>query len=152
MKFVAGENCRNPEKTYPQSVSFTTKHTWCDRDRNQGCSSAEGSSSTANSETKAAVLPGIEYCSCDNFPSLSANHSLSLSLFGNWTDLRISQTWRWGEWIWLTGLSGHHRNSPHGLNISFFRVFDQIRDPEIPITLRPYNIKRLKKIMKYTKV
>ena len=29
------------------------------------------------------------------------------------------------------------RNSQEGLNISFIRVFDQIRDPEIPITLRP---------------
>ena len=29
--------------------------------RNIGCSSAEGRSSTANSGTKAAVLPGIEY-------------------------------------------------------------------------------------------
>ena len=27
-----------------------------------------------------------------------------------------------------------------GLNISSIRVFDQIRDPEIPITLRPLNI------------
>ena len=29
------------------------------------------------------------------------------------------------------------RNSPLELNISSIRVFDQIRDPEIPITLRP---------------
>ena len=26
MKFLAGENGRNPEKTYPDSVSSTTKH------------------------------------------------------------------------------------------------------------------------------
>ena len=35
---------------------------------------------------------------------------------------------------WLTGSSGLHRNSPQGLNISSIRGFDQIRDPEIPIT------------------
>ena len=28
------------------------------------------------------------------------------------------------------------RNSPQGLNISSIRVFDHIRNPEIPITLR----------------
>ena len=39
---------------------------------------------------------------------------------------------RWGEWIWLTGPSGLHRKSPHGLNISSIRVFDQIRDPGNP--------------------
>ena len=33
---------------------------------------------------------------------------------------------------WASGL---HRNSPQGLNISSIRVFDQIGDPEIPITL-----------------
>ena len=33
-----------------------------------------------------------------------------------------------------------HRNSPQGLNISSIRVFDQIRDPEIEITLRPFSI------------
>ena len=37
----------------------------------------------------------------------------------------------------ITGLSGLHRNSPRVLNISTIRVFDLIRDPEIPITLRP---------------
>ena len=39
--------------------------------------------------------------------------------------------------MWLTGPSGLHRNSPQGLNIIAIRVFDQIRDLEIPITLRP---------------
>ena len=32
-------------------------------------------------------------------------------------------TWRWGEWIWLTGLSELHRYSPQGLNISSIMVF-----------------------------
>ena len=40
-------------------------------------------------------------------------------------------------WIWLTGPSGLYRNSPQGLNISSIRVFEQIRDPEIPINLHP---------------
>ena len=66
--------------------------------RNLGCSSAEGSSYTANSETKSAVLP-----------------------------------------VWLTGSSGLHRNSQE-VNISSIRDFDQIRDSEIPITLRPLKI------------
>ena len=41
----------------------------------------------------------------------------------------------WGEWIWLTGSSGLHQNSPQGFNISSIRVFDQIRDSEIPVIL-----------------
>ena len=99
-------------------------------------SSAEGRSSTANSGTKVAVLPGMNRCG--SFPLLSAPRSL----FSIWTDLKTSEkipgapTWRWWEWIWLTGPSGLHRNSPQGLNISSIRVFDQIRDPEIQITLR----------------
>ena len=74
-----------------------------------------------------------------SFPLIFAPHSL----FSIWTDLKRSEnipvapTRRCGEWIWLTGPSGLHRNSPQGLNISSIRVFDQIRDPEIPITLRP---------------
>ena len=98
-------------------------------------------SSTANSATKVAVVLGMNRCS--NFLLLSAPHSL----FSIWTDLKRSEkipgtpAWSWGEWIWLTGPSGLHRNSPQGLNVSSIRVFDQIRDPEIPITLRPhYNI------------
>ena len=96
-------------------------------------------SSTANSGTKAAVLPGMNRCG--SFPLLIVPHSL----FSIWTDLKRSEklpgapTWRWGEWIWLTGPSGLHWNSPQGLNISSRRVFDQIRDSEIPITVRPPN-------------
>ena len=106
---------------------------------------------TANSDTKAVVLPKGRYSNansgikvavllgmnkCGSFPLLSA----LFSLFSIWTDLKRSEnipgapTWRWGEWIWPTGPSVLQRNSPQGLNI---RVFDQIRDPEIPITLRP---------------
>ena len=104
--------------------------------RNIGCSYAEGKSSTANSGTKAAVLLGMNRRG--SFSLLPALHSL----FSIWRDLKKSEkisgapTWRWGEWVWLTGPSGLHRISPLGLNISSIRVFDQIRDPEIPITLR----------------
>ena len=31
-----------------------------------------------------------------------------------------------------------HRNSPQGLNISSIRVFDQTKDPAIPISHRPH--------------
>ena len=116
----------------PKGSSFTASV------RNQGCSSTEGRSSTANSGTKAAVLLGINRCG--SFPLLFAPHSL----FSIWTDRKRSEkipgapTWRWGEWIWLTGPSGLHRNSLQGLNISSVRVSDQIRDPEIPIILRPH--------------
>ena len=105
--------------------------------RNQGCSSAQDRWSTANSGTKVPVL--LEINRCGSLPVLSAHHSL----FSIWTDFKRSGkipgalVWRWGEWIWLTGPSGLHRNSPHGLNISSIRVFDQIRDPGIPITLPP---------------
>ena len=104
--------------------------------RNLGCSSDEGRSSTANSGTKAAVL--LRFNWRGSFPLLSAPHSL----FSTWTDLKRSEkipgapTRRWGEWIWLTGPSRLHWNSPQGLNISCIGVFDQIRDPEIPINLR----------------
>ena len=96
----------------------------------------KGRSSTANSGTKVAVLLGMNRCG--SFPFLSEPHSL----FSIWTDLKRFEkipgapAWRLGEWICLTRLSGLHRNSPQGLNISSIRVFDRIKDPEIPITLR----------------
>ena len=34
-------------------------------------------------------------------------------------------------------VSGLHRNSPQGLNIYSIRVFDQTKDPEIPIIFPP---------------
>ena len=71
---------------------------------------------------------------CGSFPLLSAPHYL----FSFWTYLKRSEkipgapTWRWGEWIWLTGPSGLHRYSPRGLNISSIRVFtrSEIRKPK----------------------
>ena len=74
---------------------------------------------------------------CGSFPLLSASHSI----FINWTELNRSEkipgapAWRQGEWIWLTGPSGLHRNSSQGLNISSIMVFDQTRYLEIPNTL-----------------
>ena len=94
----------------------------------------EGRSSISNSRTKLAIL--LRMNRCGSFPLLSAPHSL----FIIWTDLKRSEkipgapAWRWGEWILLTGPSGLHGNSPQGLNNSSIGVFDQIRDPEIPIT------------------
>ena len=96
----------------------------------------KGRSSIANSGTWVAVLLGMNRCG--SFPLLSAPHSL----FIIWTNLKRSEKIpgapmrRWGEWIWLTGPSRLHQNSPQGLNISSIRVFDQIRDLE-PSTKSP---------------
>ena len=101
----------------------------------------KGRSSTANSETKAAVLPGMNRYG--RFLLLSAPH-LSLAseqTLTIWKDLRGTDV-EVRRWIWLTGPSGLHRNSPLGLNISSTRVFDQIRVPEIPISLLPLHILR----------
>ena len=82
---------------------------------------SKGRSSTTNSGTKVAVLLGMN--KCGSFPMLSVPHSL-LSI---WTDLKRSEkipgapAWRWGEWIWLTGPSGLHRNSPQGSGGSSYR-------------------------------
>ena len=98
----------------------------------------KGRSSTASAGTKATILPkaGLpqqteeprlqfyqELKRCGSFPLLFAPHSL----FSIRTDLKRSEKisgapkWRWGEWIWLTGPSRLHRNSPQGLNISSIR-------------------------------
>ena len=117
----------------PKGRSFTT---------NSGTEAAilpRGRSFIANSGTYVAVLLGMNRCG--SFQLLSA---LPLSLASR-TNLKGSEkipgapAWRW-EWSWLIGPSWLHRNSPQGLNISSIRVFDQIRVPEIPITLRPHNI------------
>ena len=84
-------------------------------------------------DTKAAVLPKGRSSTANSGTSLQfywgwigavASRRFSHpTLFSIWTDLKKSEkipgasTWRWGEWIWLTGSSGHHRNSPQGLNI-----------------------------------
>ena len=88
--------------------------------------------STANWGIKVVVLQGI-ISRYFPHPTLSLVSEQTLKY------LKTSQgalAWRLGEWIWLTEPSGLHRNLPQGLNISSIRVFDQIRDSEIPITLR----------------
>ena len=90
--------------------------------RNQGCSFTRD-------------LIGAVASRCFPHPTLSLASEQTIK------DLKRSQGYQRGgeeSWIWLTGPSGLHRNLPQGLNISSIRVFDQIRDPEIPITLRPY--------------
>ena len=116
------------------------------------------SSSSSSSSSECSAQGQILHCKrrnqfyqglnkCSSFSLLSAHHSL----FRIWTDLKRSEkipgepTWRRGERIWLTGPSGFHRNSPPGLNIISIRVFDQIRDPEILITLRPIAISKINK-------
>ena len=89
----------------------------------------KGRSYTTNSGTNVAVLLGMNRCG--SFPLLSATYSL-------WTDLKRFEkipAWRRGEYIWLSGPSDFSRNSPQGLNFTSIRVFDQMRDPEIAITL-----------------
>ena len=62
-----------------------------------------------------------------------------------WTDLKKSEkipgapAWRRGEWIWLTGPSGLHRNLPQGISVPWgFLTRPEIRkslSPFVPITL-----------------
>ena len=105
--------------------------------RNQGCSSAQRQVFHCKPKNPGCSFLGLNRC--DSFPLLSAPHSL----FNVWKDLKRSEkipgapVWRWGVWIWLTGPCGLHQNSPQELNISSIKAFDQIRDPDIPITLRP---------------
>ena len=108
---------------------------YCKR-RNLGCSSTEGRCCTANSANKTAVTRywiGAVASRCFQNPTLSLGSEKTLK------GLKRSQGHQreHEEWIWLPGPSGLHRKSPQGLNISSIRVFDQIRDPETPITLRP---------------
>ena len=99
---------------------LTQEHLEC---KSLGGVSPKGRSFTAKSGPEAAVLLGMNRCG--SFPLLSAPHSI----FSIWADLKRSEkipgapAWRWGEWIWLTGPSGLHRNSPQELNISFIMFF-----------------------------
>ena len=119
---------------------FTSPHGKCKmaltRDTSELVSSSsvlpKGASFTANSRTKAAVLPKgssstatsgtrvaffLRMNRCGSFALLSAPYSL----FSIWTDLKRSEkipwapSWRWEEWIWLTGPSKRHWNLPQGL-------------------------------------
>ena len=101
--------------------------------------------------------PRLKFCPKTGLPPQTQKRSLQFyygrigavawRCFPNPTDLKISEkfsgapTWRWEEWIWLTGPSGLHLNSQQqGFHISSIRVFGQIRDPEFIITLRPHFI------------
>ena len=105
--------------------------------RHQGCSSAQRQVFHCKLRIQGCSFLGINRC-C-SFPLPSAPHFL----FSIWTDLKWwekipgAPSWKWGEWIWLTGSTKLHQNLPQGLNISSIRIFDYIRDPEIPITLHP---------------
>ena len=100
-------------------LQFCHRHVFQRKLRNQGCSFTRD-------------LIGAVASRCFPHPTLSLASEQTLK------DLKRSQRHQRGEeWIWLTGPSGLHRNSPQGLNISSIRVFDKIRDPKIPINLRP---------------
>ena len=101
----------------------------------------KGKSITANSGTKVAVLLGINRCG--SFPLLFAPHSF----FSIWTDLKRSEkipgapATRLGEWIWLTGPSGPHQNSPQGLSVpSGFLTRSEIQKFQSPFILCTYSI------------
>ena len=77
---------------------------------------------------------------CGSFQLLSAPHYL----FSIWTNLKRSEkipgapTRRWEEWIWLTGPSGLHRNSPQGLNISYIRFLTRSEIRKFLSPFAPY--------------
>ena len=117
--------------------------------RNKGCSSAEGSS-TANSGTRAAVLPGMNRCG--SF-SLLSHHTLFLASEQTLKDLKDPR----GTNVEVRRMylaNWALQTSPKftiGAKYQFHQRFHQIRDPEIPITLRPlfniaYNKKKSLKI------
>ena len=55
MKFLTGENGRNPKKIYPESVLFITKHTWNDRD-----AFLLGSQTQVNLDIPTEIMKGIQ--------------------------------------------------------------------------------------------
>ena len=88
--------------------------------------------------------PRLQFRSKAGLPPQTQELRLNFTiLFSIWTDFKRSEkipeapAWRWGEWIWLAEPSGVHRNTSQGSYTSSIRVFEQIRYPEIPITLRP---------------
>ena len=66
MKFVAEENGRNPEKTYLDSVSSTTKPTWSDRDANSGSQRNVGMRASNRLRHGAVLLNFIEFHTKNN--------------------------------------------------------------------------------------
>ena len=109
----------------PKGRSFTANS------RTKAAVLSKGKSSTANSGTNITVLIGMNksVASCC-FP----HYTLFLASEQTLKDLIRSQGPQRGgvEVRSLPGHSGLNQNSPEGLYISSIRVFDQIRDPEIP--------------------
>ena len=105
--------------------------------RNLGCSSVESTVSLPP-QTQDPRLQFYQWLNrCDSFLLPSALHSL----FSIWTNLKRSEKitgapmCRWGEWIWLTGPSRLHWNSPQELNItSGFLTRSKIRKSQSPFT------------------
>ena len=103
-------------------LQFCRRHVFHRKLRNQGCCFARD-------------LIGAVASRCFPHRTLSVTSEKTLRS----EKIPGAPTRRWGQWIWLTGSSGFHRNSPQGLNISSIRVFDQMRDPKIPIKIcRPF--------------
>ena len=118
----------------PKERSFTA---------NSGTKAAvllKGRSSTANSGTQAVVL--LEIDRCGSFP-LFPHSTLSLAPEQTLKDLKRSQMHRrsvkvrrvdMANWALRTSLK-----FTTGVKYQFHQSFDQIRDLEIPITLRPHS-------------
>ena len=96
--------------------------------RNQGCSSTQGRSSTADSGTKVAVL--LEINRCSSFSLLSAPHLKKSEKIPG------APAWRWRMNLanWACRTSQKFTTGVKYQFISSIRVFGQIRDPEIPIS------------------
>ena len=132
-------NHHHHQSVLPKGRSFTAS---------VGCTSAEGRSSSTSSGnwlqfTRDWTGEVVSRC----FPHLI----LSLVSEQTLKDQKRSQGHQRGvERNLLTGPSGLHRNSSQGLNISSIRVFDQIRDPEILITLRTLWINNIQIFLIYS--
>ena len=104
--------------SHERRLQFCWRRVFHRKLRNQGCSFTR------------------HWIDCGSFPLLSAPHSV----FSIWTDLKRSRSTNLEvRRVDLGNLALRtRRNSPPGLNISSVRIFNQIRDPEVPITLRPH--------------
>ena len=128
----------------------------------------KGRSFTASTGIQAAVLPKGRSSTQTQEPGCSftrdwmgavasrcfLHRAVSLASEQTLKDLWRSQgqpTWRWGEWIWLTGPSGLHRNSPQGLNISSNRILTRTEIRKCQSPCAPYWIKIYNKSTKFDK-
>ena len=101
---------------------------------------SKGRSSTANSVTKVIILLGMNRCGiasrCFPHPILSLASEQILKVLKNPSGPSVKVR-RVDLANWALMISP---NFTTGLNICSISVFDQIRDPEIQITLRTHNI------------